>query len=116
MEEKKERTAQDYFEERFLPTLYEDKHEKKVQRFDYYDMVDFAQQFKDKELATLRAENERLKKERGEAFLVSDEWYEKGKNLQSALRELKGSLEIFTRRHGHLGASKQVIENAEKLL
>jgi hypothetical protein len=42
-EEKK--TAEDYFKERFDLVYWDDKFDRKCQRFDFYDMVDFADQY-----------------------------------------------------------------------
>lgn len=38
-------SADAFFKSRFSSVYFEDKHEKKIQRFDYYDMVDFAEQY-----------------------------------------------------------------------
>lgn len=55
-------TAEDSFKERFAVDHW-DKHDKKIQRYDYYDMADFADKFSD----------QRLK----EGLLKFKEWYDK---------------------------------------
>jgi predicted DNA-binding protein (UPF0251 family) len=39
------KTAEEYFKERYSAVYSEDKHERKIHRFDYYDMTDFAAQY-----------------------------------------------------------------------
>ncbi len=41
----KEESAEDYFKERFDSVYWDDKFDRKSQRFDFYDMVDFANQY-----------------------------------------------------------------------
>jgi hypothetical protein len=38
-------TAEDYFKERFDSIYWDDKFDRKCQRFDFYDMIDFADQY-----------------------------------------------------------------------
>jgi uncharacterized protein YukE len=62
-EEKK--TAEDYFKERFDLVYWDDKFDRKCQRFDFYDMVDFADQYASqfKSVPPLPVEDKELKAE-----------------------------------------------------
>jgi hypothetical protein len=55
---KEEKSVEDFFKERFFTENW-DKHDRKIQRYDYYDMTDFAQQFKSK--TTPISESKRIK-------------------------------------------------------
>jgi hypothetical protein len=44
LESKEVKSAEDFFKERHA-TEHWDKHDKKIHRYDYYDMVDFASQY-----------------------------------------------------------------------
>jgi len=56
-------TAEERFKERFSEEYWQTKHDCKIQRFDYYDMVDFCQQSIDAELDLANKKVEELKLE-----------------------------------------------------
>lgn len=77
------KTAEDYFKERFS------KHEQKIQRFDYYDMVDFADQYAQQRVSELERTVRNLEVDCESYKLTIDMEMERVKELEKENDELK---------------------------